>query len=417
GRLILKYDSTVNYVDADISPDFVNPFLHLLVYDLDTMLPFDILKTRISFQMPDESHAGDTMHFTGYFYIDSASVEVLKDSIQYNPVLRCSHDPNDKTVNPSGVRDQNYTLIDDKLTYTIRFENTGNIDAIDITVIDTLDASLDMSTFKVVNSSFPPVTYINDHIVEFHMPNIWLAPKETGMISYEIKPISALPILTSIENKASIIFESNQPVVTNTTHNTMVDALCTDVNTVENVTICRGESYSGHTESGAYLDTTHIGIYCDSVHQINLTVREAEFIEMDTLICEGESFLGFDSAGIYTYESINSMTGCTDVVQLTLGIIPIGESNCTTGSIDLESDDLKIYPNPTSDEIYIEAKRPIESIVMTTFDGKKVSFIHCTTSDKRTKLIPGENIPGGLYIVTIISDGHLYNHKIIILKI
>ena len=316
---------------------------------------------------------------------------------------------------PTGLRDQNYTLIDNKLTYTIRFENTGNIDAIDITVIDTLDASLDMSTFKVVNSTVPPITYINDHIVEFQMPNIWLAPAETGLISYEIKPISGLPILTTIENKASIIFESNQPVITNTTKNTLVDKLCTDVAEVENVTICHGESYSGHSETGVYMDTTLIGIFCDSIHQLNLTVRDVEFIEMDTLLCEGESFHGFDSTGVYTYETINPVTGCTEGVQLTLGIIPLGESPCLTGISNLQSDGLKIYPNPSSDEIYIDAKSNIESIVLTSLDGKKVLFARIEINGNQAKIIPGENNPGGMYMVTITSDGHLYYRKIILL--
>jgi uncharacterized repeat protein (TIGR01451 family) len=70
-------------------------------------------------------------------------------------IVTCSWDPNDKAVNPSGVTAAHYTLMDEELQYTIRFQNCGNDTAFNIRVLDTLDANLDMSTLQIVASSHP----------------------------------------------------------------------------------------------------------------------------------------------------------------------------------------------------------------------------------------------------------------------
>ena len=86
----------------------------------------------------------------------------------------CSYDPNDKIVSPPGVKGENYTLKGEKLIYTVRFQNTGNAPAIDVKILDTLSSSLDMNTFKVLNSSFPATTSVRGREVEFYFKDIGL---------------------------------------------------------------------------------------------------------------------------------------------------------------------------------------------------------------------------------------------------
>jgi hypothetical protein len=52
-------------------------------------------------------------------------------------------------------------------------------------------------------------------------------PQSHGYVKFKIKPQANLPVNTSIQNKAAIYFDYNDPVITNTTNNTIVQPLST----------------------------------------------------------------------------------------------------------------------------------------------------------------------------------------------
>jgi len=128
---------------------------------------------------------------------------------------------------------ENYSLFDETLEYTIRFQNTGNDTAFNVVLRDTLDKKLDWTTFRPVVSSHPYETLLNskDGAVEFSFRDILLPDSTTneplshGFITYKITPQQGLPEHTFIENTASIYFDFNPPIVTNTTQNVLVSEL------------------------------------------------------------------------------------------------------------------------------------------------------------------------------------------------
>lgn len=132
-----------------------------------------------------------------------------------------SYDPNMKEVYPINV-EPNY---DDWFTYTIHFQNTGNAPAFNIRLVDTLDANLDLETFKVINYSHNNTWSINNKVAFFNFQNIQLPDSTSdsegskGYIQYKIKPKSNLGAGTKIKNTAYIYFDYNSPIVTNTTIN------------------------------------------------------------------------------------------------------------------------------------------------------------------------------------------------------
>ena len=140
-----------------------------------------------------------------------------------------SFDPNEKTVIPAGVGTNKETLKSSTLKYQIDFQNTGNDVAYLVQIVDTLDANLDLRTFKLLGSSHP-VTYSMkaNGVVTFRFQNINLPASSVdqkgsqGNVSYSIKPKSGIAENTVISNTASIFFDFNQAVVTNTTRSTMV---------------------------------------------------------------------------------------------------------------------------------------------------------------------------------------------------
>ncbi|MBK7966797.1 MAG: hypothetical protein IPK10_17105 [Bacteroidetes bacterium] len=132
-----------------------------------------------------------------------------------------SYDPNDKQVNPSGLTDT--SLYD--LTYTIRFQNTGNAPAQHIYVLDTLDQNIDESSFQLLAYSHEPQMQIVGKRVRFNFPNINLPdsvnnePMSHGYVQYRVRRNESLPIGTQIQNTAYIYFDFNPPIQTNTTTN------------------------------------------------------------------------------------------------------------------------------------------------------------------------------------------------------
>lgn len=142
--------------------------------------------------------------------------------------VRNSWDPNDKYVVPNEAGPQGAILPNTPLTYTVRFQNTGSADAVNIYILDTLDADLDATTLEVVGFSHSMYwTLMTGNIVRFSFDNINLPDSNTneqashGYVMYRIHPKNNVLQLSEIKNSASIYFDFNPPVYTNQTLNTI----------------------------------------------------------------------------------------------------------------------------------------------------------------------------------------------------
>lgn len=140
-----------------------------------------------------------------------------------------SFDPNSKRVTPSGV-DPQYHYVDSTviLEYFIDFQNTGNADALEVVIEDSLDARLDLSTLTVGVSSHAYTWEVaSGRRLRFTFSNINLPPESQdslGSIGFVKFYIQLLPGLTAgdrIENTADIYFDINAPIRTNTVFNTV----------------------------------------------------------------------------------------------------------------------------------------------------------------------------------------------------
>lgn len=138
-----------------------------------------------------------------------------------------SYDPNYKEVFPVDV----LPGFQDWLTYTIHFQNLGTAPAINIRVLDTLDANLNFETFEVINSSHHYTTTMFNGIINFRFPTIFLPDSASNplgsqaFIQYRIQPKANLAAGVQLENTAHIFFDYNPAVITNTTVNTFVNVL------------------------------------------------------------------------------------------------------------------------------------------------------------------------------------------------
>jgi uncharacterized repeat protein (TIGR01451 family) len=133
-----------------------------------------------------------------------------------------SYDPNDKMeAHGEQILHSSFSA-NDFLTYTIRFENTGTASAINVRVNDVLDSKLDENSIKMESASH---NYVMDRIgnnINWKFDNIELPATSmdpiasNGYIQFKIKPKPGYAIGDIIPNTASIYFDFNPPIITNT---------------------------------------------------------------------------------------------------------------------------------------------------------------------------------------------------------
>jgi len=232
GNLVVTLDPLLSYVSASITPSSVNgntlAFSSIPLSYNDTDFEVEIFAQTITTAQMNDSICID------------ASITLLSGSdvlLSNNASSACgnvltSYDPNIKSVSPIGACEERYVPIDQRLTYTVQFQNTGTYEALNIYVMDTLSSAFDINSLRVIANSHDFVTEVYDgNVIKFRFPNIHLADSTSneaeshGYIIFEIDPLPTIPSGTLIENRVGIYFDFNEPVITNSVRNVFVNTL------------------------------------------------------------------------------------------------------------------------------------------------------------------------------------------------
>lgn len=190
---------------------------------VDSIMPGESEECYITLTVPPipAVNVGDTL--ISHVEIDTAGDVASADNFStIRQPVQTSFDPNDKLeihaglFTPYEINGGNY------LTYTIRFQNTGNDTAFNIIVRDTLDQALNGAALEMLAASHPyKISVSNGTFITWQFDNINLVdslhnePESHGYITYRIKVKNNLIDGDSIFNSASIYFDFNPPVRTN----------------------------------------------------------------------------------------------------------------------------------------------------------------------------------------------------------
>jgi hypothetical protein len=193
--------------------------------------------------------AFDSAHFISSIVLEVSELAVIGDTLCHylsispvtedlepgnNTKYMCwpvvnAYDPNVKDVHPLGQCAARYVVDTEPLVYTVQFQNTGNVPAVNIAVEDTLSTDLDMSTLRILASSHPVLPLVTGtNLARFEFNNIMLPDSNAnevdshGYIIFEIKPFTGNVGEVVITNKAHIYFDFNEAIITNETWNTSV---------------------------------------------------------------------------------------------------------------------------------------------------------------------------------------------------
>ncbi|WP_299112880.1 choice-of-anchor L domain-containing protein [uncultured Winogradskyella sp.] len=143
-----------------------------------------------------------------------------------------SYDPNDKMEShgPEIVYDD-FVTTDEYLYYTIRFQNVGTAEAIFVRIEDELDVQLDETTFQMLRASHDYTVTRTGTSLEWFFDDINLPAEQddadgsNGFVYFKIKPKAGYAVNDVIPNSASIYFDFNAPIITNTYNTTFIEPL------------------------------------------------------------------------------------------------------------------------------------------------------------------------------------------------
>ncbi len=374
-----------------------------------------------------------------------------------------SFDPNE-IVGPQGFAVDNYISSKGNKNYRIYFENkaTATAAALEVFVKDTLDLSkFDVSTFSfnaigiadttiqiqeyakkftVLYDMYPKKNIIvqirgtldtlngaiawsfysldrttleltEDPDLGFLSPNK-NAPEGEGNVAFSCKLKKAIPHNTIVSNKASIVFDLNAPIITNTYTN-KIDTLVP----VSSVTALNPkQTDSTFTVSWSGSDQG-CGI---AYYHIFVSKNDSPYVLWKGNTSSTSAIFYGKKAGNYKFFSIASDSiGLTEVQKL----VPEAVTRVTVG-IESEKNlvtQIQIYPNPARNKITVEMDLTEPSnfeMVLVDMTGRVVvkDVKQAKYAGKNTWQYDTSNIPQGVYMMSIKNATVLITKNVMILK-
>ncbi len=220
-------DAVLDLVSAN--PAVSTQVLNALSWDFSNLHPFETREIvfTLNVNAPTETPAvtaGYVLNYTTSVSSSATETTPSDNTFAYNQTVVNAFDPNEKvclegnTIAPAKVGDY--------VHYIIRFENDGTANAQNIVVKDMIDTTkFDITTLIPESGSATYTTRItNTNQVEFVFQNINLpftAGTNTGYVAFKIKTKPTLVLGNTFSNTASIYFDYNFPIITNTATTTI----------------------------------------------------------------------------------------------------------------------------------------------------------------------------------------------------
>jgi hypothetical protein len=394
GQVCLELDSLFNVISYSQTPFSISG--NTACFEIDSLAPTESVSFQVVAYSPGSNYTGEL--FTALATFDGYAHIVHNGTPD---TLLCAYDPND-LQELTGYEAPLYVNGSDPLEFLIRFQNTGNYFATDITIEDELSELLNWNTFEPVSASHAYTTNINDQgRAVFTFNNIMLPDSSQdflgsqGYVRFNITPIEGLAIGTTIENTAAIYFDLNEPVITNTVINTIYDCVDLQQASVSATSVCAGEeitcsnnatwienltwSFDGndvgtgnytHTVNESGTLTMHAAnTLCEYTQEFQLTANTANA----SFTSNGNTLTANDATTYQWFLNGNEIPGATQqTYEITetgnYSVMVVDENGCDgvsepmnanyTGINIFSRGQLRAFPNPASDVVQVQV--PLE---------------------------------------------------------
>ncbi len=227
GQITINFsDEFMLFKSSSETPTQINS--NNITWDYEELQPFEINAIEVKFTIspPPIVNINDILHFYGEINFLNSNSNIETFPYELDQLVIGSYDPNDITVFEGESITPEQT--DDYLNYRIRFQNSGTAEAINVYIENTLDDNLDWNTLQIVGSSHTyEVEIKNENQLRFTFEDIDLPYEDQdyegsmGYIIYKIKPKSDIQLGDIVKNQADIIFDFNEPIITNEVQTTV----------------------------------------------------------------------------------------------------------------------------------------------------------------------------------------------------
>jgi uncharacterized repeat protein (TIGR01451 family) len=202
-------------------------------YNFSNLQPFESRDIVVTMQVPviPNVSIGQTLTASADIVPLAGDVAPENNNAVATQIIIGSYDPNDKSESRG-----EYVLFssfgpEDFLYYTIRFENSGTAPALTVKINDVLESQLDETSVRMVAASHDYVLDRTGNVLNWTFENIQLPYASAnpegakGYVQFKVKPKPGYAIGDIIENTASIFFDYNPAIVTNTFRTHFVTSL------------------------------------------------------------------------------------------------------------------------------------------------------------------------------------------------
>lgn len=219
GQIQLNYDPQFIYQKATVAPGIITS--SFLSWNFKDLLTLNEQKIRVEFSIPVNVVVNSTFqHVVNLQNLSCNDIDLTDNEVFIKDSIVASCDPNEMLVNKNQI---SKTELDNKipLTYTIRFQNTGNHEA-EFVKLKTYIANYDLSKFSIQSASHPFSFQIKeDGYLEvlfdmIHLPDsLSDESKSHGYFSYTISPVKEHVFGDLISAYTQIYFDYNKAIQTN----------------------------------------------------------------------------------------------------------------------------------------------------------------------------------------------------------
>ncbi len=322
--------------------------------------------------------------------------EKVASGKQVKGELVSSWDPNEM-VGPAGYGENHYIATTPVMNYTIMFENLkeATAPAYRVQILDTLSAHFNPETVRFQETSHSGTEYTwkmerNGNILKWDIEGIELPPNVTppegeGFVRFSVELADGLPSGTAIENRASIVFDMNPPIATNT----WVNVLDFDApSTVMNAPVyAEGEPVVTVSCSSSDQDGSGIGAY-----EFFVSVDGAPFVSLGQTTAPVVQYSISDTTkNSYRFYALvtDNVFNREESVPAYSGFQSVLVSSPVVSDVKKRID---VYPNPMNELV---------NIGINAESNSRVEISIHSISGKLMKRVDMEGVASGYHIVPV----------------
>jgi len=356
GSVVFNYDQgMMDFLSASTNPS--SQSTNELEFQFENLRAFEQFENLLSFKVkaPPATGLGDVLNLEAEILLDNLDCDMSDNLITLEQELIGAYDPNDISV----LEGSQVNILDkaDFLHYLIRFQNVGTAEAINVRIQNSLlFKNLDIETFEFITASHNVSAIETDEDnIEFMFNNINLPDSTSnpegsnGYVLYRIKAKEDISEGSSARNDAKIYFDFNLPIFTNKVRTKFI----------------RDDDYDGW-EFDEDCDDTNPTIYPGAPEIANNGIDED---------CDGGDLIVLSTEDYFHSE-------------------------------------LKLFPNPAQDKVFIEKDNAlvhIGSAEVYSIFGERVDLVYSNNYFDVSRLHPG------VYLVQVIlENGKLWSSKFIV---